>query len=1457
MFLPQTDYLYAPGPQAATLTAEDGTGYTAVLTGIDQNYNLEYSIYDKAGNSYPFYPPAKTAGGPGPLLIQDPDETQITWATVASGSTSTTTYADTLGATAMTTTATILSSGLLGVPFKYQYADAVGNTQSFQINYSTYTLQTAFGCLNAYNQNIPHDIAATPVSLPSSLTTPTTTINFSYEPTPGYPSSVTGRLAKITYGSGGSVSYAYSGGKNGISCTTYSVPTVTRTVNDNNGNVGTWTYVNSGAYPSGFGTVTETDPAGNQTVYSFAGEYQTQAKYYQGSATGAPLKTVTTCYNANFTSCAAPTAVPTLPFSQTDVFTSFNGSSSNLVETKFDSYGNTTEVKQYDFGAAMPPTGSPLSDTLTYYGQSWNGTSCTAYPSGTYIRNTPCYSYTKNAAGIEVAATQIAYSNTGHPTSTAKWTESSWLTSTATYNSNGTVATATDVNGALSTYAYNGTDGCNSLLATSVTLGGLTNSTEWNCNGATVTSTLDPNGQPTTFTYNDPLWRVTSMTDPLGNVTNYSYPTTTTSETVMNFGTTSTSDILVTTDGLGRQILSQRRQAQGSSNFDSTQTTYNWTSGVGAFTTVSMPYVGTAGQKAGAVVTKTQYDTLSRPLTVTDGGGGTTSNQYVKNDVLQSVGPTQTFQKQLEFDGLGRLTSVCEITSASGSGACGQSNSATGFLTKYIYDAFGNLLTVTQNAQPGAIGSTQTRSYTFDGLSRMTSETNPESGTKTYVWDVNYPPLGCGTGTAGDISAIGLADGRGICFSHDALHRITAANTTDLLCRYFVYDSATVDGQAMANAKGRLAEAWTAQGSSCSSALTVEGFSYSNRGEPTDLYASTPHSGGSYHSTTSYWANGGLESLGLLNSAGAALMPRQTYGVEGEGRTSSVTASSGQSPASSVTYTTSGTAEPIGSITNILFGSQDSDGYQYDPNTGRMTQYSLNVNGQSAVGKLTWNANGTLQQLAITDPFNSQDNQTCNSTYDDLARINGNNCGSVWAQTFNYDAFGNVTKSGSISWQPGYNASTNHYALGGTSYDANGSLLTDTFNTYTWDAYGDLASANGAAITYDAFGRMVENHGGTDQYVYSPGGQQPLAETQGQSLNVGYIPLPGGAFAIYKSSGLFQYNHGDWLGSARLFSTPSRTATPGMAYAPFGEGYAGNAWVQFTSAGNSWTVDDGENQTGSLEDFMFRRYSPTQSRWISPDPAGLAAVDPTNPQSWNRYVYALNNPLRFIDPSGLVLCDYGPSDNGGEDFEDAGNAKECTSNGGTLPNDQTTVTVNGDAPNVPTATFENGEQIFPQIVAPNNGRFLNWLTQKVKSFCSAYPDVGQIGAGADWGFLATGGAQVTLNANGNSGQLSLSWAWNINAGFAGPDAYVLGGVVRNAPTNASLEGLSFSGNLAVGKTGLSGNSNNIQATLGPSALPATVSGTTSANLNFVTIPYAGYLMNDIKGSCTALFGKHD
>ena len=56
-----------------------------------------------------------------------------------------------------------------------------------------------------------------------------------------------------------------------------------------------------------------------------------------------------------------------------------------------------------------------------------------------------------------------------------------------------------------------------------------------------------------------------------------------------------------------------------------------------------------------------------------------------------------------------------------------------------------------------------------------------------------------------------------------------------------------------------------------------------------------------------------------------------------------------------------------------------------------------------------------------------------------------------------------------------------------------------------------------------------------------------------------------------------------------------------------------------------------------IYDFPLRQQSASQGHWLVPDPAGLAAVDPTNPQTWNRYAYVANNPLSNIDPLGLKV----------------------------------------------------------------------------------------------------------------------------------------------------------------------------------------------------------------------------
>jgi RHS repeat-associated protein len=68
-----------------------------------------------------------------------------------------------------------------------------------------------------------------------------------------------------------------------------------------------------------------------------------------------------------------------------------------------------------------------------------------------------------------------------------------------------------------------------------------------------------------------------------------------------------------------------------------------------------------------------------------------------------------------------------------------------------------------------------------------------------------------------------------------------------------------------------------------------------------------------------------------------------------------------------------------------------------------------------------------------------------------------------------------------------------------------------------------------------------------------------------------------------------------------------------------------------------------DNETG-LDFAQARYYSNVQGRFTSPDPL-LESAKVTNPQSWNRYTYVLNNPLVFIDPTGLLWIASGDAGN--------------------------------------------------------------------------------------------------------------------------------------------------------------------------------------------------------------------
>lgn len=513
----------------------------------------------------------------------------------------------------------------------------------------------------------------------------------------------------------------------------------------------------------------------------------------------------------------------------------------------------------------------------------------------------------------------------------------------------------------------------------------------------------------------------------------------------------------------------------------------------------------------------------------------------------------------------------------------------------------------------------------------------------------------CGPST-GDLVKTLDAAGNVTCSSYDLLHRkLTTTYPSGIYAsvtpqKHFVYDSAVVNGQTMAYTKARLAEAYTCF-SPCSTKLSDIGLSYTARGEVSDEYESMLHSGTYYHLAQTYWANRSPYQL----TGNIGLPSTITYTPDGEGRIYSVAASSGQNPnpVSSTAYNAAGLPTAI----NLGSGSGDTDAYAWDPNTNRMTQYQFTVNGTSLTGALGWNANSTLQSQNITDGFYSAGTQNCAYVYDDLTRVTSANCGSAASQTFSYDTFGNIDKSGSpYSFQPFYSTATNRMTtVGGftVQYDNNGNVLNDNYHAYTWDADGhaitvDAGQSDAVSLSYDALGRMVEQNRNSvyTQIVYSSVGEK-MALMSGSTLQKATVPLSGKAFAIYNASGLLYYAHPDYLGNIRLASTPARVKYFDTAYAPFGETYTSSGTLDPAYTGQMDDTGHRQDTAGGLYDFPIREYS-TQGRWPNPDPLGKSSTCPKDPQTQNRYAYVRNNPMTYTDPTGgLMVLDPWGGDGGG------------------------------------------------------------------------------------------------------------------------------------------------------------------------------------------------------------------
>jgi RHS repeat-associated protein len=203
------------------------------------------------------------------------------------------------------------------------------------------------------------------------------------------------------------------------------------------------------------------------------------------------------------------------------------------------------------------------------------------------------------------------------------------------------------------------------------------------------------------------------------------------------------------------------------------------------------------------------------------------------------------------------------------------------------------------------------------------------------------------------------------------------------------------------------------------------------------------------------------------------------------------------------------------------------------------------------------------------------------------------------------------------------------------SYDNTGNMLTRNRagkpgQTLTWDPEGHLATVvEGGQTTsflYDASGgRLIRRTSG--KVTLYLGGME-IHSSGGGPTCVRYYSHGGTVVASRTSTAALTWHTNDHHGTAQLSVTASNLAVQRRKQTPFGQDRG-------TPPAN-WPVErgfvGGTNDPTGLVHLGAREYDPTTARFISVDPV----QDLTDPQQWNGYAYAHNNPTTSSDPTGLV-----------------------------------------------------------------------------------------------------------------------------------------------------------------------------------------------------------------------------
>jgi RHS repeat-associated protein len=631
-----------------------------------------------------------------------------------------------------------------------------------------------------------------------------------------------------------------------------------------------------------------------------------------------------------------------------------------------------------------------------------------------------------------------------------------------------------------------------------------------------------------------------------------------------------------------------------------------------------------------------EVETFSGTTLPAPWGSSTTSTGKLMTDYdanATTVTDQASKQRRSLVDGLGRLIRVDEPTSL-GLGTIASPNQKT----DYSYDVLDDLTSVTQTQQSPLV--TQTRRFAYDSLKRLTFAANPEQATSgsllyngqqwavKYEYDNNSNLLRKTDSRANQQGQLLQAN-----YTYDELNRVrTRSYANDPQNTPFV--TYTYDTVGVLYSKGRL----TTVSSSVSSCDYLE-------------YDALGRVKGSKQTTAGGDAGGYITSYGYNL---ASEMTSEIYPSGKEIRTS---------------YDSAGRVGQVSRYIASVFDKTYASSFSYashgavkSSQLGNLKWEHTNFNSRLQplqIGLGTSQTNSTILQLDYGYGATSANNgnvltqtitidatvMTQSYGYDALNRLSSASEGPAWSQTYDCDRYGNrAVRIGSYIPQPqltppsssptdftAFNQSTNGMAVVGFGYDSAGNLTSDpttNANGIVYDAENRQVSYTKAGVTttytYDGDGRRVKKADtGTTVFVYNVSGQL-IAE---------YIfGTPSGGGTSYLTS--------DHLGSTRVVTKSDGTVKARYDYLPFGEELGAGVGQRTTSMGYSaadstkqkFTQKERDSESG-LDCFLARYYSSAQGRFTSPD-VPFVGQDDDNPQTWNLYSYASNNPVNLYDPDG-------------------------------------------------------------------------------------------------------------------------------------------------------------------------------------------------------------------------------